>query len=425
LKKSMFLVVLAALLLALTTAPAFAAAQAHLLVNGDRVPAPVFVIEDGVTMVAAETYTGLAGADFSEAGDTYTITENDATLSLTNGKYEAMLDGQAVALPRAPYRANGTVYIPLRAVASAFGFEVDWNAETLAVILNRNETRDGMNPSDLLVKATAASQAYNTYSMSGAFDMFMKLMADGQILEETPIQMGLTLEGQIQENPMKLYVVETILANEAAQILEMAIEMYMDEEKMYMKMPGEDWTALEQPFSAEFWQGQQSIQSDPLEYVEQMKEMGIILNFGNDRVVDGKNYYVVNASFDVEKFMENFQGMFQQIVQSVPVDPATDATAEEAQQELQKLLANSRMDFSYTVCINKETLISDIVELDMKMELVMDIPEVVESEAVENETGEPVPQKINIFYDIKGKFNISGLGEPFVAPEINASAVTP
>lgn len=418
-KKSMFLVVLAALLLALTTAPAFAAAQAHLLVNGDRVPAPVFVIEDGVTMVAAETYTGLAGADFSEAGDTYTITENDATLSLTNGKYEAMLDGQAVALPRAPYRANGTVYIPLRAVASAFGFEVDWNAETLAVILNRNETRDGMNPSDLLVKATAASQAYNTYSMSGGFDLLMKLMADDKIVE-SPVQMSMTLEGQIQENPMKLYVVETVLANEAAQVPEMTIEMYMDEEKMYMKMPGQEWTALEQPFSAEFLQEQMSIQSDPLKAVEQMKEMGIILNFGNDRVVDGKNYYVVNACLDLEKFMGNFHGMIQQVMQPVPVDPAADATAEEVQEELQKLLANSKMDYSYTVFIDKETLISDVVEMDIMMELAMENPEVVE-----DETGEPGPQTINMLFDMKGKFNISGLGEPFVEPEINAATVTP
>jgi hypothetical protein len=107
-------------------------------------------------------------------------------------------------------------------------------------------------------------------------------------------------------------------------------------------------------------------------------------------------------------------------MQPVPVDPAADATAEEVQEELQKLLANSKMDYSYTVFIDKETLISDVVEMDIMMELAMENPEVVE-----DETGEPGPQTINMLFDMKGKFNISGLGEPFVEPEINAATVTP
>ena len=48
------------------------------------------------------------------------------------------------------------------------------------------------------------------------------------------------------------------------KIPEMVMETFMNQEKMYMKLPEqEDWLVQDLPFSPEFWKQQQDIQSDP------------------------------------------------------------------------------------------------------------------------------------------------------------------
>lgn len=415
----MLLVVILALMTVALASTAFAAGEVQLQVNGDLVPSPDFYLDYDVTMISANTYARLCGADFTEAEDVFTITENGRTLTLTNGKNDAMLGDQVIAMPRPAVRTNNVVYIPLRAVSSVFGFEVGWDAEKWLVSLDREETRDGMTPFDLLAKSNAASQAYNTYSMNGSFDIGIEIAADGKPMGDTPQNMSMTMAGQIQNDPVQLYITEKINANEAAQIPEMVIEMYMDGEKMYMKMPGQEWQAMEQPFTPEFWEEQMNIQSDPLKAIAQMKEIGILANFGNDITVEGKDYYVVNAALDINKFMENFQEIFQQAMQAassteVEGDPA------EMQAQLQKIIENAQLEFYYTSLINKDTLISDIIKFDAKIALNMENPEFDEAQ-----TGEQAPKEINMNCDINGEFTISGLGEPFKAPVIDNGATTP
>lgn len=418
-RKSLLLVVTLVFMTLALTSHAFAAGEVQLQVNGDMAPSPVLYLDNDVTMISADAYARLSGADFSVAGDVFTITENGKTLSLTNGKNEAMLGDQAVALPRAAVKTNDVVYVPLRAISSAFGFEVGWDAEKWLVTLNREETRDGMTPFELLAKSNAAAQAYSTYSMDGTFDMDLEMLADGKLVEEAPTNLTMSLTGQIQNEPFQFYMLEKVNANETGQIPEMAIEMYMDGEKMYMKMPGAEWTAMDVPFSPEFWKQQQDIQSDPLKAIAQMKEMGILVNYGNDQTVNGKDYYVVNASLDIEKFMENFQGMFQQALQSAG-SGATEENPAELQEQLQKIMENAQMDYFYSVLINKETLMSDIINFNAKMALTMDNP----APGVE-QNGEQAPKEMQIKYDMNGEFTISGLGEPFKAPVIDTTVKTP
>lgn len=418
-RKRLFFVAMLVFMSVALASTAFAAGEVQLQVNGDNVPSPVIYLDYDVTMISADTYARLAGADFSEEGDVYTITENGQVLTLNSGINEAMLGDQSVALPRSAVKTNNVVYVPLRAVCNAFGFEVGWDPEKMMVTLNREETRDGMTPLDLLAKSSAAYQAYNTYSMDGSFDMGIEIAADGQPMGDAPQNLGMTLNGQIQNDPVKLYITEKINANEAAQVPEMVIEMYMDGEKMYMKMPGQDWQAMEQPFTPEFLEEQMNIQSDPLKAIAQMKEMGILANYGNDITIDGKDYYVVNAALDINKFMENFQEIFQQAMQAassgeVEGDPA------EMQAQLQKIIENAQLEFYYSSLINKDTLISDIIKFDAKMALNMENPEVDAAQ-----TGEQAPKEINMNLDINGEFTISGLGEPFKAPVIDTGVKTP
>jgi len=411
LRKSLFFVVMLALMTVVLANAAFAAEEVQLQVNGDMVPSPILYLDKDVTMISADTYVRLSGADLSEAGDIFTITENGKTLSLTNGKNEAILGGQPVALPRAPLKTNGVVYVPLRVVSNAFDFEVSWDTEKRLVSLARNETRDGMTPFELLAKSTAASQSYSTYSMDGNYDMALEIMADGKLVEEAPKNLAMDLTGQIQNDPFQYYMVQK--ANLSEAIPEMVIEMYMNGEKMYMKMPGQEWLALEQPFSPEFWKQQQDIQSDPIKAVAQMKEMGILVNYGNDITVNGKDYYVLNAALDIDKFRESFEELFQQSMQAVASGEEQENPAE-LQQQMQKIMESAKLDYHYTVLLNKETLISDIIKFDAKMDLTMENPEPDTAQ-----TDEQVPKEMRIKYDIVGEFTISGLGEPFKAPVID------
>jgi hypothetical protein len=412
-RKSLFFMIVLALTIVVLAGPAFAGGGIQLQVNEDMVPSPVLYLDMDRTMISAVTYARLAGADFSEAGDVLTITENGKTLSMAIGRDEAMLGDQLVSLHRAPVKTGSVVYIPLRAVSSAFGFEVSWDAEKNLVSLKREETRDGLTPFELLAKSTAASQVYSTYTMDGTYDIDLEIMEDGKPVEDSPQNMSMSLYGQIQNDPLQVYTVQKINGGEDGQIPEMVIEMYMDGEKMYMKMPEQDWLAMELPFSPEFWKEQQDIQSDPLQAISQMKEMGILVNFGNDTTVGGKDYYVVNAALDTDNFRERFQKLYQQAMQAAASGVAQE-NPDDMQAQLQKIIESAQMEYFYSILINKETFMSDFINLDARVGLTVENPE-----PDTNDNGVSNPKEIRIKCDMKGSFAISGLGDPFKAPVID------
>lgn len=417
-KRKLIVAITFLLLLASASFPAFAAENLQLQVNGDIVPAPGLSLEGDISMIPADIYARLCGADtgWTTAND-FTITENGMTMILVPGSKEAMLGDQPISLPAEPVKNDSGVLIPLRAVSSAFGFEIGWDAEKRLVTLTREETRDGLNVSDLLAKSTVASQTYNTYSMEGQINMNMDLSTDGKTVEQAPTNMTTKLTGQIQNDPLQIYmnqIVEVPGAGDTDQ--ETAVEMYMTQEKMYMKMPGQGWMASSMPFSPEFWKQQQDIQSDPLKAAALMKEMGVLLNFGNDTVVDGTDYYVVNATMDMNKFKQSYEKMIQQAVQGMP--QGASVNSEEMQLMMQKLLQNAQLDYSYSILINKKTLISDIIKFDGHMIMTMDNPQAGQTE------DEPVgdePDEVKIDMTFKGDMYISDLGGEFIAPDVSAA----
>jgi hypothetical protein len=400
------------LLLAFASVPAFASESVQLQVNGDVVSPPCVSLVDSVSMIPLDAYVGLAGADVHWNSDSeFVITENGVNLSMTLGKKGASLDGRALTLPQAPYKTNDVVFIPLRAVSEAFGFVVDWDGEQRLVTLTRSETRDGMTVSDLLAKSTEASKAFNTYTMEGLINIDMDVEAEGEAVGEVPQNMTSKLSGQIQNEPFSVYMKQTIEPGlvdpeTGEKIPEMVIETFMNQEKMYMKLPEqEDWIVQDLPFSPEFWKQQQDIQSDPLKTAQLMKEMGILLNYGNDVTVNDKDYYVVNATLDMDKFKEGYQQLLQQVLQGMP-------QGEYEQKIIQEVFENALLDYSYTDLINKETLISDIIYFDAQLQINMEIPRDEEQDA-------SALQKFNINMKMKGNFTITDLGAPFNAPDVS------
>jgi hypothetical protein len=398
--------------------PAFAAEDIRLQVNGDVVPSPGIYLQDGYCMISVDKYVNLAGAEFLRLSDSdFSIIENGATLNFSAGKKEVTLDGQQMTLPVAPAKTGEAAFIPLRAISSIFGFNVEWNGEQGVASLSRNETRDGMTASDLLAKSTVASQAYNTYSMQGHFNIDVITMADGETYGQAPISMDTSLTGQIQYDPMQIYIKQAIKPVSEEDVSAMDIETYMTIEKIYIKTPGQEWIVQDMPFSPEFWKQQQDIQSDPLKAVEQMKEMGILLNYGNDVSVNGENYYVLNATLDMEKFKQSFQKIFQQAMQGMAPDE-NSGNSIDIQKQIQKVFEEAKLDFKETILVNKKTLFSDIVKLDAWMEMSMENPAQAEQGQQEKDNG---PKEIKMNIKMNGEFTISNPGDPFNAPDVSGA----
>ena len=393
------------------TLPAFAGGDARLSVNSDPVTLFNVIIEDGHSMVSVDAFARFAGAEVDFVSEkNIKITEENKTLEITVGNKDALLENKPVTLPFAPVKTEDRLFVPLRFTCETFGFDVGWDNDKKMIMLNRSETRDGMTPSELLVKSNKITQDINTYSMDGTMDMQMQIKADGKVIEEAPQNISIEMSGQIQNEPMEFYFKQKMAPLIQGETPEMTTETYMTTEKMYVKSPAqEEWIVQDMTFPAEFWQEQRDIQSDPLKAAQQMKEMGMLLNFGNDVQIDGKDYYVVNATLDMNKFQEGYQQMMQQVAQGMNFQ----GDQEELGQQMEQLLENMKIDYYYQAYINKESLVNDIVKFDARVDLNINAAQ------MGVEQNPDAPKEMNIHYDMKGEFKIFGLGEPFTAPDVS------
>lgn len=414
-RKTLLIVLLLFLLCTAWSLPALAG-DVGLRVNSELAKPGTLSLVEGSSMIPVESYLRLAGADINwKSPDTVTIEENGVSLSLTLGQSTALLNGKSVIMPKAPLKINEIVYIPLGFVAKSFGFDVKWDPLNWEVALTRQEKQDNMNVEELLTKSVAAVQKYNSYSMQGTLNTNMKITTDGKDTGNLLTDIKTDLTGQFQNNPLKFYIKQNIKPGaSAAGIQEMTVEMLMDQENLYMNMPGVGWTVQKNPVPAELLKQQMDIQSDPLKAAAQMKEMGILMNYGNAAILDGKNYYVVNCTLDMNKFKEGFQKIIGQILKNAPVSPA-NTSQEEFQSFIQKLQDSMKIEYFYTVYINKDTLVSDIVKLDMKIDFTLDVP-APQGNATPGQ-GQP-PKKISTSQNTEGELKVFDLGKPFVEPDV-------
>ncbi len=413
-KKPLLVIILALMLSLVAIAPATASDRSNLIVNGEA--AGMFDVygENGISMLPAEAFVRIAGADISWNSDTsLIINENGQTLALVVDQKEAKLNGENVTLPAVPAIVAEQVYVPLRFVAGTFGFDVIWDEQQRQILLNREETRDDLTPLEVVVKSGAVTQEINTYSMDGNINMIMDVQSDGTNATAAPMDMDVQLKGQIQNDPMQVYMRQVITAAAETGMPEMAVETYMTADKMYINVPEQGWIVQDMPFSPELWQQQQDIQSNPIQAAQQMKEMGMFMNFGNDVTVEGQDYYVVNATLDMEKFREGMPQMMQQVLQGIsgPGDNPEQVKA------MQQMIESMEIEYYYTVLINKETLITDIIKLNARIK--MDV------EASQTETGAvsgselQVPKAFKLDMKMSGDIKVTDPGIPFNAPDVS------
>lgn len=388
--------------------PAMAGTGVKAIVNGDSLVFENGFYVQGFAMVPVEELAEVMGASVEQiSGTQVKLVENDLSLLITTGSKNATFGTSTLTLPKEPVIIQGSqINIPLRFVAELFGFKAEWNSQAKAVSLERNETRDGMTAMDILVKSGNTTKDVDAYFLAGNMDIDVNVSSQEEGAPTEPVKMTSTISGQINNEPIQIYMKQNITpqGDMAQAIPETIVETYMTEDKMYIKMGDTEWMAMEGPFSPEFWEQQKATQNDPLAMTSELQKSGICINLGNDITLDGKDYYVINAALDLSKATQEYKELMQQTLQSV-----IGSNAAEMQQQIESLLANSKFDYRYTILINKETWISDIIKINADIDFSIDVPAAEGQEA----------QTLKINEKIIGEFNVFDFGKPFAAPDVS------
>jgi len=157
--KKILCVVLAALMLSVA---AFAS-DISVTLNGEAIDfadqAPEIV--EGRTLVPLRAIFEALGAsvEWDQATKTVTSSMDDVTIKLTIGDNNLYRNGEAKVLDVPAQILNSRTMVPARAVAEAYGVDVQWDAVTRTVVLTKEEKSD--IPADGVVKY---SEAYVTGS---------------------------------------------------------------------------------------------------------------------------------------------------------------------------------------------------------------------------------------------------------------------
>lgn len=415
LQKGLSLMLAMTLVVALAL-PAAAAGELNLNVNGKEVAADLILQDD---------------RSFIEVG----------SLAAVNGAEVEVADELKVTV-------NSKTYVPLRTVAENLGFQVKWTPglvelERATEPEQAQQVKDGLTAMDVLVKSSQASQEINTYSMSGFINQTMVMEMDG---EELPIEMTSELVGQIQNEPLKIYMKQTVelpggvpggpgeVPEEMAGAME--VETYIDEEFMYMKSPGQEgWVRMPHFLPMELLKEQQDITNDPIKAAQQMLEMGYDPSFGEDAVIEGRDCYTIKASIDMAKAMESQQELLQQLMGSVgqmtvaemggEVDPAQlEAFSQAFELILAKILEEGVFDYQVTMFIDKETFLPAQMNLAITMKLDFNMAEfmAIISEAVGEELPEELPAGLQVSLKLdsvqQGEIRVFDFGAEFAEPDL-------
>ena len=99
------------------------------------------VIIDGRTLVPMRAVFESLGAEVEWDGETRTVTgKSDKTeVTLVIDNKEAKVNGRLILLDVPAQLIDSSTMVPARFVADAFGYDVDWNAETKTVAITKNE----------------------------------------------------------------------------------------------------------------------------------------------------------------------------------------------------------------------------------------------------------------------------------------------
>ncbi|MDI4647653.1 phosphodiester glycosidase family protein [Cohnella hashimotonis] len=97
----------------------------------------IYVDAQGVSYITLRTLDGFDGGRLASAdgGRSFALYRGDAELALSIGSKTAALNGKASALKAVPFIKGGSVFVPLSALISAFGWTLYWERDVDAAQL--------------------------------------------------------------------------------------------------------------------------------------------------------------------------------------------------------------------------------------------------------------------------------------------------
>ncbi|MDW7675641.1 MAG: stalk domain-containing protein [Bacillota bacterium] len=322
--------------------------------------------------------------------------------------------GSIAKIPGVEVSVEG--YVPLRQFFEEIGAVVKWNDQERSVAVTWRDTNGPWTANELVVESNQVLLDYNTYKMTGTSNMTLNI--DGP--EDVPAmpEMLVVMDGAYQQQPLAMHMKQIIpmadlglSEEELAQLgmTEMVTEIVWNDTGMYQKIPFVDqW--IVQDFAAAGLDDMlnQLTQVSPQQSLEMMEQFGMFYTFGDDQVIDGKEYYVVNTYVDSAVFKQLIEEMLGQFVmpEALGMDELDDAMAAEFNALFKQMLESMELEYFYQALINKETLTTDYIYFDMFMSFVMSDPAMPGEEA-------------KFAADMKGEFSMFDFGVEIQLPDVS------
>jgi len=358
-----FLVVFLVMLLA--TPSAFAAREAKLIFNGQEYKADI-TIKDGVSYASAKALAKIPGL---EVGD--------------------------------------DPIVPIRKLFESQGGEVSWDQDNWQVIVSWREKSGDFTADELAVKSSELLKEVNSYKLKAYTTMEFQLEGNEALSKmfKMPSKIEANIEGDFQYEPMAMYIKQTMKLPleelgispeemEAAGLTdEIVTEMVWQDNAIYQKDTNTGVWIYQDLTGIEEMQGFNSLmQITPQQSLEMMKKAGVINVFGEDVVRNGREYYTIKNYIDTE----SYRSLTEQLLENIDFASLLAALGAQAQgvddlgpyfQKVVEVMLNSMsIDYRVDTLINKETLLTDYMTLDLEM--TVDLKQMMEAIAETMELGE-------------------------------------
>ena len=363
-----------------------------------------YLLNNGVTFVEAKLINSITGAKVTTEAEDVIITKNDKTIKLTLGEESFLVNEKSKDLIIAPYLADNQIMLPLRPVAEALGAKVAWDANSNTVNVSFLETKNGLTANDLLIKTSAISNELPTYDMEGSMDFRMNMSG----IEEEGFPVDMTMNSKLyahyEKEPLAMYT-KQILSVKAPvdippELSTVETEAVVTADTYYLNSPEIGWIKMD---FAELGLGdlmQTFNNQDPGTLLKQMQDFGLNPVFDNDKIINGQNYWVIKVSIDKDKFLNEYK----KVLGTLPIPDIS-----EFDEEVTSILNDAVFDISYVNYINTDSFMTDFMEMDMNLKMVIPSPE-------ENSN-----EKLDVNMNVSGKFNIKEADPNFQFPDVSSA----
>ncbi|MHB8169997.1 MAG: DUF6612 family protein [Thermincolia bacterium] len=383
--KRLCTVVLTLVLMFGVSTVAMANQQVKIKINGKNLTTDVDpVIKGKRTLVPLRAISEALGADVTYDATTkkITIVKLQDTYIFTVGQKQVLKNGARLQDLDVPAQTiSGRTLVPVRFVSEVLGAKVDWDKNTFIVSIIHDEKRNGLSPVEYYLKVNEA--VYKQESM--------KFKGKGKVAVQLPDMPSLEAELEVDsafKKPQEVWAKVYVIPSGELKLTGMepvSFEMYINGLKSYMKENGQ-WKEL--PSTSQEAILPEFLTNDPAFAAQVLEELGFILSYGNDGIIDGKTYNTLNIRLDQSKFMK----FMDTIMAANPVTTPgmTPEEAQKAQEAAKEVMKNMKFDFSYKIFIDRDTLLMKNVEFKGVMNMAV------------------VGQEMSINFDFKGNSEYGG-----------------